>query len=84
MGIGDTIRWVKTEWALFAKAESMTSTERLRWLQQWVPFGVRTAGYGTLSLVLGPLTPGHAASIWAARRWSQASTRSVIALSLCL
>jgi 1-acyl-sn-glycerol-3-phosphate acyltransferase len=77
MGIRNTIRWVRTEWALFAKAESMSHAERLRWLRQWGPFGARTAGYGMISLVLGPLTPGHDASTWAARRWSEESVRAL-------
>jgi 1-acyl-sn-glycerol-3-phosphate acyltransferase len=77
MGIGKTIRWVRTEWALVAQGSSMSNAERVRWLRQWVPFGARTVGYGTVSLLAGPVTPNHRASAWAARRWSQASARGI-------
>lgn len=45
--------------------------------RQWVPFGLRTIGYGTVSLTLGPLTPDHRASLWAMREWCAASCRSL-------
>lgn len=41
----------------------------IKWVRQWGPFSARTAGYGTISLVGGPLTPDHAASTWAMRQW---------------
>jgi 1-acyl-sn-glycerol-3-phosphate acyltransferase len=49
------------------------------WLaaRQWVPFTLRTMAYGTVSLTLGPLTPQRAASLWAMRRWCQASARGL-------
>jgi 1-acyl-sn-glycerol-3-phosphate acyltransferase len=40
---------------------------------QWVPFAMRTIAYGTVSLTLGPLTHDRRASLWAMRRWCQAS-----------
>jgi 1-acyl-sn-glycerol-3-phosphate acyltransferase len=45
--------------------------------RQWVPFALRTIGYGTVSLTLGPLTRDHRASLWAMRRWSQSSARGL-------
>ncbi len=49
------------------------------WLitRQWVPFTLRTMFYGTVSLTLGPLTPQRSASLWAMRRWCQASARGL-------
>jgi 1-acyl-sn-glycerol-3-phosphate acyltransferase len=49
----------------------------IRATRQWVPFATRTAAYGTVSLVLGPLTRDHAASLWAMRRWCQSSARGL-------
>ena len=54
----------------------MTPAERVRWLWHWVLLAVRTIGYATLSLTLGPFTRG-AASTWAARKWSEASARGL-------
>ena len=45
--------------------------------RQWVPFSVRTVGYGMMSLTLGPLTRDHAASLWAMRAWCRSSCRSL-------
>jgi 1-acyl-sn-glycerol-3-phosphate acyltransferase len=42
-------------------------------LRQWLPFLVRTAAFGTVSCLLGPLTRDHRASLWAMRRWCVAS-----------
>lgn len=36
----------------------------------WGHVAVRSAGYGAVSIALGPITPNHAASRWAARQWS--------------
>jgi 1-acyl-sn-glycerol-3-phosphate acyltransferase len=49
------------------------------WLmaKQWVPFGARTAFYGTLSVSLGPLTKDHRASLWAMRRWCESSAKGL-------
>lgn len=49
------------------------------WLatRQWVPFTIRTVAYGTISLTLGPLTRDRSASLWAMRRWCQASARGL-------
>ena len=68
-----TIQWARDEWGIFARREEMGAREMTRWLRQWVPFGARTIGYGTVSLTLGPLTPEHAASTWAMKAWSKAS-----------
>ena len=45
--------------------------------KQWGPFAARTAGYGMISLTLGPLTRDRAASLWAMRRWCQSSARAL-------
>lgn len=76
MGLKKTIDWARSEWGIFSKGGEMGWRERARWLQQWVPFGTRTIGWGTLSITLGPLT-GGAASTWAARRWSQSSAKGL-------
>jgi 1-acyl-sn-glycerol-3-phosphate acyltransferase len=44
---------------------------------QWVPFALRTIGYGSISLTLGPLTQDRRASLWAMRRWCQVSARAL-------
>jgi 1-acyl-sn-glycerol-3-phosphate acyltransferase len=44
---------------------------------QWVPFAMRTVGYGTVSLTLGPLTHDRRASLWAMQRWCQVSARAL-------
>lgn len=44
---------------------------------RWVPFALRTVGYGTISVTLGPLTREHTASLWAMRRWCQSSARAL-------
>lgn len=49
----------------------------IRAARQWVPFSARTAGYGLVSLTLGPLTRDHAASLWAMRKWCQSSARGL-------
>lgn len=41
----------------------------LRAAREWAAFLARTAGFGTVSLTLGPVTPRHGASRWAMRRW---------------
>jgi 1-acyl-sn-glycerol-3-phosphate acyltransferase len=45
--------------------------------RQWVPFTLRTMGFGTVSLTLGPLTSDRAASLWAMRNWCQSSARGL-------
>lgn len=77
MGIGDTIRWAKNEWGILAKGDQMSVGERLRWLGDWVPFGARTVAYGSLSLMFGPLTPDHRASLWAMKAWSKSSLKGL-------
>jgi 1-acyl-sn-glycerol-3-phosphate acyltransferase len=76
MGIGDTLRWARQDWAIFRR-DRLGPEQRARWIRQWVPFGARTVGYGALSLTLGPWTADHRASQWAARRWSEASVRAL-------
>jgi 1-acyl-sn-glycerol-3-phosphate acyltransferase len=72
MGLRDQLDWAKTEWGIFARRDEMTFGDALRWLSQWVPFGARTMGYATVSLVAGPLTPDRRASTWAMKQWSRA------------
>ena len=55
----------------------MQLSKAWRAVAQWVPFASRTIAYGTVSLVLGPLTKEHAASLWAMRRWSRESARGL-------
>ena len=76
MGFKNTVEWARTEWGIFRKGGEMGWSQRMRWLQQWVPFGVRTIGWGTFSITVGPLTRG-AASTWAAKKWSQSSTKGL-------
>lgn len=76
MALRQMIRWAQTEWGIFSKSAEMGVGERVRWLRQWVPFGIRTIGYGTLSVTVGPFTKG-AASTWAARQWSRVSARGL-------
>jgi len=64
------LRWIRDEWGIFA------ASDRVRWVRQWVPFGVRTLGFGAISLTAGLITRGRA-STWAARRWSEVSSRSL-------
>lgn len=83
MGIKDTLAWAKNEWGIFSRRDQMSARETARWLGQWVPFGLRTIGYGTVSLTLGPMTPGHAASTWAMKRWSRASLEGLHMRTVC-
>jgi 1-acyl-sn-glycerol-3-phosphate acyltransferase len=77
MALRDTLNWARTEWGILAKGGQMSVGDRVRWLQQWVPMGARTIGYGTVSLTLGPLTPDHAASLWAMKQWSRACMKGL-------
>ena len=45
------------------------------WVAHWVPFTARTVFFGSVSLVLGPLTPQRRASHWAMRAWSRSCLR---------
>lgn len=76
MVLRKTVRWVRDEWGIFSKGSDMALPERVRWVRQWLPFGVRTVGYASLSVSLGPLTRG-AASTWAARNWSRSAARGL-------
>ena len=77
MGIAETIRWAKNEWGIITKGDQMSLQERARWLGDWVPFGARTIVYGSLSLMFGPLTPDHRASLWAMKAWSKKSLQAL-------
>jgi len=55
----------------------MNLDDAIRAVRQWGPFIVRTAGYGTISLVAGPLTPSHSASMWAMREWCKKSAKAL-------
>jgi 1-acyl-sn-glycerol-3-phosphate acyltransferase len=55
----------------------MDVREAWRAVRQWVPFTLRTVGYGTVSLTLGPLTKDRSASLWAMRNWCQASAQAL-------
>jgi 1-acyl-sn-glycerol-3-phosphate acyltransferase len=49
--------------------------QTLRLLRHWIPFTARTVFYGSISLLLGPLTPDRRASHWAQRAWSRSGLR---------
>lgn len=55
----------------------MNIKSALRATQHWVPFAMKTMGYGTLSITLGPWTREHKASLWAMRRWCQSSCQDL-------
>jgi 1-acyl-sn-glycerol-3-phosphate acyltransferase len=76
MGLKDTLRWARTEWGIFRKDGEMGWGQRARWVRQWVPFGMRTIGWGTLSVIGGPFTNG-AVSTWCAKKWSQSSAKGL-------
>ena len=72
MVLRKTVRWVRDEWGIFNRGSEMGLGERVRWFRQWVPFGLRTVGYASISVALGPVTRGQA-STWAARHWSKSA-----------
>lgn len=72
MGLKSTLDWAKNEWGIFRKGGEMGWDQRVQWVEQWVPFGIRTVGWGTLSVALGPFTRGRA-STWCAKKWSESS-----------
>jgi 1-acyl-sn-glycerol-3-phosphate acyltransferase len=45
------------------------------WVRHWVGFTARTAYYGSISLLVGPLTRDRRASLWAMRAWSRSGLR---------
>ena len=49
--------------------------EALRLARHWVPFTVRTVFYGSVSLLIGPLTRERRASLWAMRTWCRSGLR---------
>lgn len=76
MGLKSTLEWVRNEWGIFREGDSMGWEERAQWVRQWVPFGTRTIGWGTLSIVSGPFTEGRT-STWCARKWSESSAKGL-------
>jgi len=77
MGVKDTLDWVRNEWGIFAQRDRMSAMDMARWLEQWVPFGFRTVGYGMVSLTLGPVTRDYRASAWAQKQWSKSALRGI-------
>lgn len=76
MGLKDTLNWARTEWGIFRKGGEMGWAQRGRWAKQWIPFGVRTIAWGTLSITAGPFTHG-AVSTWCAKKWSKSSAKGL-------
>ncbi len=76
MGLKDTLSWARNEWGIFRKGEQMGWADRTQWVRQWVPFGLRTIGWGTLSVSFGPFTKGRV-STWCARKWSESSAKGL-------
>ena len=76
MGLKNTVDWARNEWGIFRKGGEMGWGQRAQWVRQWVPFGARTIGWGTLSITVGRFTRG-AVSTWAAYRWSQSSAKGL-------
>ena len=54
---------------------SVTPRAAVAWVAHWIPFATRTVFFGSVSLILGPLTPQRRASHWAMRAWSQSCLR---------
>ncbi len=77
MALNNRLIRMRKAWDTLARGRGMSLSERARWMRQWLPMGVRTVGYGTVSLTLGPLTKERRASLWAMRRWSQGCLASV-------
>ncbi len=76
MGLKDTLNWARTEWGIFRKGGDMGWGQRAQWVQQWVPFGLRTIGWGSLSVTVGPFTKGRV-STWCAKKWSESSAKGL-------
>lgn len=76
MGLKNTIEWARNEWGIFRKGGEMGWGQRAQWVQQWVPFGLRTVGWSTISLTGGPLTKGRV-STWCAKKWSASSAKGL-------
>ncbi len=55
----------------------MNAGEAWTFVRQWVPFGLRTVGYGCVSVFVGPFTREHSASLWAMRQWCISSARGL-------
>ncbi len=76
MGLKDTLKWARTEWGIFRQGGEMGWHQRAQWVRQWVPFGMRTMGWSTLSVVTGPFTGGRT-STWCAQKWSASSAKGL-------
>jgi len=76
MGLKDTLSWARTEWGIFREGGDMGWGQRAQWFRQWVPFGLRTVGWGSLSVTVGPFTKGQV-STWCAKKWSQSSAKGL-------
>ena len=76
MGFKDTLNWARKEWGFFRQGGDIGWGQRSRWIRQWVPFGMRTIGWGTLSVTAGPFTKGRV-STWCAKKWSQSSAKGL-------
>lgn len=76
MGPKKTVDWVRNEWGIFRKGGEMGWGQRVQWVQQWVPFGLRTVGWSTISLTGGPFTGGRV-STWCAKKWSASSAKGL-------
>lgn len=76
MGLRNTVDWVRNEWGIFRKGSEMGVGERVRWVRQWVPFGMRTIGWVAVSMTGGPVTRGRV-STWAATQWSRSSAKGL-------
>ena len=76
MGLKETLSWVRTEWGIFRKGGDMGWGQRAQWVQQWVPFGLRTMGWASLSVTAGPFTRGRV-STWCAKKWSESSAKGL-------
>jgi 1-acyl-sn-glycerol-3-phosphate acyltransferase len=53
----------------------LTPRAAVDWVAHWVPFAARTVFFGSVSLILGPLTPQRRASHWAMKAWSRSCLR---------
>jgi len=76
MGLKSTLDWARNEWGIFRKGGEMGWEQRAQWVRQWVPFGLRTVGWGAVSVTLGPFTRGQV-STWCARKWSESSAEGL-------
>src|SRR5258707_618695 len=55
----------------------MQFREAVRATRQWAPFAAKTVAFGSMSLLLGPLTRDRRASLYAMQRWCRSSVRGL-------